>query len=106
MNGKYYCVPNELDNSVDEFSWFWEACDEGEMTVDEHNWYKGILAHYPQAITYDESMENCDEDFKDGEKVKTLNYQTYNKEKAKLADTGDDDSGLFLAAAGLLVLLN
>ena len=109
FDGKYYCIPSQWDDTPDEFAWFWAECENDQITREAYDWYIDQQERYPQAIKYDEVTADCDEEFKDADKVKSLNYDEYSRAVKALNvtnDSGSDDDSAFFLGVGLYVLLN
>jgi len=93
MDGNYYCVPSEYDNTNDDLSWYWDDCDDGKMTDAKRAHYLSQLSLYPHLVKFDDTLDDCKDEFKDSSKWK-LSY--------KLGDD-EDDNALMLALCLLFV---
>ena len=93
MDGNYYCVPSEYDNTNDDLSWYWDDCDDGKMADAKRAHYLSQLSLYPHLVKFDDTLDDCKDEFKDSSKWK-LSY--------KLGDD-EDDNALMLALCLLFV---
>jgi len=96
LDGNYYCVPSEYDDTVSDFSWYWDDCSKSKMTEGKRAWYLSKLSHYPTAAKFDSTLDDCKSKYDDKDYYAELDYSDW-------LDAQDDHA--FMLAFGLLLAL-